>query len=466
LPGIATHATLVRVAMITRWRRLSRETRLLLATITISAIALIVLGRFRFPAEDLARPAAVPAPALERLAALATYEELAGIIARLETRIRPTVVVLRVRNEPSTRAVSVGDLLEGRDRPAVRFVPALLVRSALAVAILAAADEVEGAGADGEATLVVRDPLRSLALVRVRPQTNDENWRPRTSVLASSPSYVVAAEAARHTVAIRPVLIGSRSIVGDSRWGPSLGSVAAPPGLSIGTLIFGLDAAFVGLVVSEASGAVTVAPFSALESIVARLLDGTVDLPGDLGLDVQSLTPALRAVTGATAGVIVARVDRAGPAQDLFVAGDVVESVDGRPVDSALAFLDDIATRAPGTPVSLARFRGGRRESVSVTVAEYRPDASSPSAPEPNGLAMRPIQGVGSELIRVDPGTLAARAGFVGGDIIVAVNGVEAPTPTAVVRALRRSVGPGTLVVVQRAGRHLVLAWPVVDPSP
>lgn len=463
--GIATHATLDRVAMMTKWRQLSRETRLLLATITMSAIALIVLGQFRFPAEDLAQPVAVPAPALERLAALATYEELAGIIARLETRVQPAVVVLRIRNEQSTRAVSVGDLLEGRDRPAVRFVPALRVRSDLAVAILAAGDEVEAAGADGEATLEVRDLLRSLALVRVPPLATDENWRPRTSVLARSPSYVVAAEAARHTLAMRPVLIGSRSIVADSRWGPSLGSVAAPPGLSIGTLIFGLDAAFVGLVVSEASGAVTVAPFSALESIVARLLDGTVDRPGDLGIDVQSLTPELRAATGATTGVIVARVDRAGPAQGLLVAGDVVESVDGRAVDSARAFLDEIAIRVPGTPVSLERLRGGSREPVSVTVAEYRTDASTPSSREPDGLAMRPIQGVGSELIRVDPGSPAARAGFVRGDIIVALNGVEAPTPTAVVRALRRSVGPGTLVVVLRAGRHLVLAWPVVVPS-
>lgn len=76
--------------------RLTRETRLLLIVVTLSAVVLIVLSRFRFPDRPAtASSGATPLP-LERLAARATYDELATIIADLGTRVTPSVVVLRV----------------------------------------------------------------------------------------------------------------------------------------------------------------------------------------------------------------------------------------------------------------------------------------------------------------------------------------------------------------------------------
>ena len=64
-----------------------RETRLLLATIAVSVGMLLLLARFRFPEEagrQTVEPAAAP---LERLAARATFDELAGTMADLERRI-------------------------------------------------------------------------------------------------------------------------------------------------------------------------------------------------------------------------------------------------------------------------------------------------------------------------------------------------------------------------------------------
>src|SRR6185437_9473543 len=72
--------------------RVPRETRLLLLTIAVSVGALLLLSRFRFPAQA---PIVTPSPPpLERLAARATYDELADIITQLQARLEPGLVVL------------------------------------------------------------------------------------------------------------------------------------------------------------------------------------------------------------------------------------------------------------------------------------------------------------------------------------------------------------------------------------
>ena len=75
-----------------------RETRLLLVTIAVSVATLLLLARFRFPADEVQPTDPAPAPP-ERLAARATYDELAGIMADLERRIAPSLEVLAVHTD-------------------------------------------------------------------------------------------------------------------------------------------------------------------------------------------------------------------------------------------------------------------------------------------------------------------------------------------------------------------------------
>ena len=78
--------------------RPGRETRLLLLTLGVSVVMLLVLARFRFPEERgvPTLPERPPAAPLERLAARATYDELASIVGELERRIAPALVVLQL----------------------------------------------------------------------------------------------------------------------------------------------------------------------------------------------------------------------------------------------------------------------------------------------------------------------------------------------------------------------------------
>jgi hypothetical protein len=71
--------------------------RLLLVTIAVSVGMLLLLARFRFPDDATDQTAAPAPPPLERLAASATYDELAGIMGDLERRVRPTIIPLAVQ---------------------------------------------------------------------------------------------------------------------------------------------------------------------------------------------------------------------------------------------------------------------------------------------------------------------------------------------------------------------------------
>ena len=73
---------------------LTRETRLLIVTLTISAAVLLLLAQLRFP-ESAGLADATPPP-LDRLAARASYDELASGVARVEAQVFPTLVVLRL----------------------------------------------------------------------------------------------------------------------------------------------------------------------------------------------------------------------------------------------------------------------------------------------------------------------------------------------------------------------------------
>src|SRR5262245_14526219 len=98
-----------------------REMRLLLVTIAVSVGMLLLLARFRFP-DEAGRATVEPAPApLERLAASATYDELATIIGNVERRIRPTVLSLAVEGPSSITYVPAIRLTEDR---AVAILPA------------------------------------------------------------------------------------------------------------------------------------------------------------------------------------------------------------------------------------------------------------------------------------------------------------------------------------------------------
>lgn len=68
-------------------------------------------------------------------------------------------------------------------------------------------------------------------------------------------------------------------------------------------------------------------------------------------------------------GALVAGVDQNGPAVGVLQAGDVIESVDGDAVGSMAQLREDLYLLAPGVPVTLDVWQGGRTVPVEVDLA-------------------------------------------------------------------------------------------------
>jgi serine protease Do len=98
-----------------------------------------------------------------------------------------------------------------------------------------------------------------------------------------------------------------------------------------------------------------------------------------IGADLQSLTPDLAGGLGLTEtpGVVVADVEEDGPAERAGVrVGDVIEAIDGMPVDNVALFTLSLYLRTTGDKVNLQVVRGGNRLSLDVTVVEPLHDLS------------------------------------------------------------------------------------------
>jgi serine protease Do len=167
---------------------------------------------------------------------------------------------------------------------------------------------------------------------------------------------------------------------------------------------------------------------------------------GSIGVQFQaSLNPAVQRVYGFKSGVLVNQVTAHGPADQAGLkAGDIITTVDGKPIKDGDALVTDIAARKPGSTVHLGYVRGGQTSTASLTIADraklYAAQPVSPggengpeSAPNasegklgitveavPAALASKGIKGV--LVTQVKPGSFADESGLTSGLVITEIN--------------------------------------------
>jgi S1-C subfamily serine protease len=98
-----------------------------------------------------------------------------------------------------------------------------------------------------------------------------------------------------------------------------------------------------------------------------------------------------------------------------------------------------------------------------VDVGVVARDLAGAPLPPPEGsdagLILRAVASLGSEVVAVRPGGAAAQAGLAVGDIIVRLNGRDAPGVAEILRAYRDAdSGAALLLTVQRGTRQVVAA--------
>jgi hypothetical protein len=414
--------------------RVSRETRLLLLAGAIAVAALWVLARVRFDE----RPASANpvASVLGQLNSGQKFEDLAGEIGRLHARLEGTLLSLDVTSG-----------VDGRSKPP--RMAAIRLRDDLAVTWLApGASDTPVRGA----AVVARDAASGVTVVRIAgsasiaPPPPPSLWAPRQ---LQRPRYFRATEVSPAGIGLRPAFVGSLDPVASPLWAEPVWILADGADLTAGSFLFTDVAELAGLVIPYGGG-LAIIPGNTVVAEAERLIATPPGNPGSVGVDVQDLTDVVAAATGASAGVVVTWVAPTGPAAKKLAVGDVIESVDGQPLVSRAQWRVRVARLAAGQAVALrVRHRGENRE-VTLTAAP----TTTPPQSRALGLTLRSRAGAGAEVLRIDPGSAAARAELRAGDLITLAGDIEAPSASQVARSFARmKTGERLLVALREATR-------------
>ncbi len=223
-------------------------------------------------------------------------------------------------------------------------------------------------------------------------------------------------------------------------------------------------------------------PSTMAHDVMTQLLERGTVRRGLLGVYVQGINADLAKSLALTdvRGAIVTQVTEDSAAERAGVEqGDVILSLDGKPIDSSNALRNAVARLAPGTKVKLDVVRDGARRALTVALAE-RPagegregeDEDAPAttrkAPKPSGrygLDVEPLTAdvarqlrttarAGVVVAAVDPAGPASEAGIEPGDVIVSVNRTKVADGDALKAALDGTpAGRPALLLIDRRGQ-------------
>jgi Do/DeqQ family serine protease len=113
-------------------------------------------------------------------------------------------------------------------------------------------------------------------------------------------------------------------------------------------------------------------PVNLARGVMEELIKYGRVLRGWLGIEPQSLTPELAEALGtdATSGIVVTRVLPGPAARAGIHIGDIITAIDGKSIATTRQALTIIASRKPGTKVTIVGLRHGQEFKVTVAVAE------------------------------------------------------------------------------------------------
>ncbi|OVZ55540.1 2-alkenal reductase [Pigmentiphaga sp. NML080357] len=248
--------------------------------------------------------------------------------------------------------------------------------------VIEAADEIEVALADGrkgKATLVGADPETDLAVLKLAMPNlpsvtfgRAEDLQVGDVVLAIGNPFGVG-----QTTTMGIVSALGRTHLGINTFENFIQTDAAiNPGNSGGALI-DAQGNLVGIntaIYSRSGGSLGIGfaiPVSTARQVMEQLITTGTVTRGYIGVEPQDLTAELADAfkLSRKEGVIIAGVVRGGPAAKAGIrTGDIVISVDDKPITDTTTMLNAIAQLPPGDKVNIKIVRGGQEMDTSVTV--------------------------------------------------------------------------------------------------
>jgi serine protease Do len=234
---------------------------------------------------------------------------------------------------------------------------------------------------------------------------------------------------------------------------------------------FDLDGNVIGVntaIFSPSGGSVGIAfdiPAETVKAVVTQLKDHGAVTRGWIGVQIQPVTNEIADSLGLrnARGALVAEPQSGSPAQKAGIkAGDVIVSVNGETVTDSRNLARRISAMAPGTSVKLGIIRGGREDTLTLTLGELPRDRQARTDTEERisprgvevpklGLSLAPARGGGEGVVvtQVDPNGTASDQ-FQTGDVILDVNGKAVSSPADVRKAVSDAQSDGKRSVLMR----------------
>jgi len=254
--------------------------------------------------------------------------------------------------------------------------------------------------------------------------------------------------------------------------------VAVNPGNSGGPL-FNLSGEVVGInsqIYSRSGGYMGLSfaiPIDVASNVREQLVSTGKVTRGRIGVQIQEVNSQLADSFGLDRprGALVGQVIAGGAAEKAGVkAGDVILSVDGRPVDRSGQLPGMISSIKPGNSAKLEVWRDRATKTLSVKVDEFAEevqkvanrDADEPAKADRLGLSVRPLGNderkqaeTDGYLLVEDVTGAAAQAGVRPGDVILGVNGKPVKSMTELKNATAN--GKTVALLLEREGTQLFL---------
>src|SRR3984893_1852051 len=233
---------------------------------------------------------------------------------------------------------------------------------------------------------------------------------------------------------------------------------------------FDVDGNVIGVntaIFSPSGGSIGIAfaiPADTVKVVVAQLKDHGAVTRGWIAVQIQPVTAEIADSLSLknARGALVAEPQSDSPAQKAGIkAGDVIVSVNGETVSDARNLARRISAMAPGTSVKLGIIRGGKEDTLTLTLGELpkerqaranTEERAAPGVDVPKlGLSLAPARngGEGVVVTQVDPSGTASDQ-FQTGDVILDVNGKAVSSPADVRKAVSDAQNDGRRSVLMR----------------
>jgi serine protease Do len=258
--------------------------------------------------------------------------------------------------------------------------------------------------------------------------------------------------------------------------------VAVNPGNSGGPL-FNLNGEVIGInsqIYSSSGGYEGVSfaiPIDIARNVQKQLVQTGHVTRGRLGVVIQDVNAQLAQSFNLDRprGALVAQVEPDGPAAAAgIMPGDIILSVDGKPVEESSGLPGLIAARPPGSNASLDVWRHGRATQVTARIGQLDKPEETARVPEPQppsgrftqaghlGLGVRPLTSAEQNRVQTEGRVVveqaqgpAAAAGVQPGDIILAVGDTPVKSVDELRRAADSSKDSTVALLIQREDQRI-----------